>query len=232
MASKPEGSSGTATPDFASEVQEKGRIGPKRVLFLTNSEHGQANVMLAAAHALLVNNPPGSVEVHFGSFNPIAKAVAEASDFALREAARASSKQVSLNGDTVHCAGKQLPPPIVFHEVQGIPFINCLLRPEFPTYDWLTLRPGFWNTPRLLKIFVEGMFHPWAGSEYVEIFESVKAIIDEVRPDLVVLDNAFSPGVTAVHHLGIRFILLTPNTIKDFAAGIQPWGAAFWKYPW
>lgn len=184
----------------------------KKVLFLTNSEHGQANVLLAAGHAMLEQDP--SVEIHFGSFAPIRSTVEAASAYALETCGHKTAR------------------PIVFHEVRGLTFIECMLKPEFPAWDWLTLSPGFWNTPRLLQIMVQGMFHPWTPPEYVEVLRSCLEILEEVKPDLVVLDNAFSPGVTAAYHLGFRFLLLAPNTIKDFAASVQPWGQAFWKFPW
>src|SRR5262245_6452272 len=38
----------------------------RRILFLTNVEHGEANVFLATAHALLQEDP--DVELHFASF--------------------------------------------------------------------------------------------------------------------------------------------------------------------
>ena len=47
---------------------------PKRVLLVTNSEHGQANVYLATSYALLTLEDE-DVEVHFASFPPIQKFV-------------------------------------------------------------------------------------------------------------------------------------------------------------
>lgn len=52
----------------------------KKTLLLTNSEHGQANVFLAASHSLLGLDK--DVEVHFASFAPISKSVASTSDYA------------------------------------------------------------------------------------------------------------------------------------------------------
>jgi len=57
---------------------EKPRQWPGRnntVLFLSNSEHGLANVLLAASHAILVEH--GDLEVHFASFGKLAKHVSK-----------------------------------------------------------------------------------------------------------------------------------------------------------
>ncbi len=44
----------------------------RRILLITNSEHGQANVFLAVSYALLTLKDE-DVEVHFASFSPVEK---------------------------------------------------------------------------------------------------------------------------------------------------------------
>ena len=41
----------------------------RKILMLTNSEHGQANVFLATSRAILAIDP--DVEIHFASFKAI-----------------------------------------------------------------------------------------------------------------------------------------------------------------
>jgi hypothetical protein len=71
----------------------------KRVLFLTASEYGEANVVLAVAYELLLRQ---KYEVHIGSFSPLQSRVEELNSLAA------------------------IPNPAVFHTVAG-PSINEIL---------------------------------------------------------------------------------------------------------
>jgi hypothetical protein len=37
--------------------------------------------------------------------------------------------------------------------------------------------------------------------------------------------------LTACRHRGLHFVILAPNTIKDFAVAVQPKAGMLWKYP-
>jgi hypothetical protein len=195
---------------------------PKRVLLFTNSEHGQANVYLATSHALLTLQDE-DVEVHFASFPPIQKSVMATSQFARRENPRAR--------------------PIVFHAIEGVDMVSAWSRPEIRAEQealkeeaisitnslgglgWI--RYAIRRMMLLLKVTL-----PWTGPEFVHIFQSVVSIVREVQPDITAADPAFSPALTALRHIGADFMILSPNTIKDFAMPVQPNGEALWKYPW
>jgi hypothetical protein len=182
---------------------------PRRVLLLTNSEYGQASVHLATGHALL-ELYRGEVEVHLASFQPIEKIVAAASAHAMQT-----------------CPGAR---PIIFHRVRGIDMMAAWSRPEIRLEEYNGLRPSFWNTPKFLKLLLSTTC-PWDGEEFLEIYRSVAKILDRVQPYVAAVDPAFSPALTACHHLGASYVVLAPNTIKDFSMPFQPWGRALWKYP-
>ena len=77
-------------------------MAPKhKLLFMTNSEHGAANVHLAVSYEILTQYP--DVEVHFLSFPGLEKQV------------RAVSTQAS---ETVPGAAKVA--PIIFHTLPGL----------------------------------------------------------------------------------------------------------------
>lgn len=185
---------------------------PTRILLLTNSEHGQANVFLATAHALLtLPDQNDVVEVHFASFPVIAKSVASTSSYAL------SRSPSSL--------------PITFHPIKGLPMLQAWSRPEFEAEkDGSRHAQGLRTAWRKMRILLRVTL-PWTGPEFLEIFDSVSQIIAEINPHVVAVDPAFAPGLTAVRHLGVRYVVLSPNTIKDFAMPFQPNLEAFWKYP-
>ncbi|KAK0715076.1 glycosyltransferase family 1 protein [Lasiosphaeris hirsuta] len=187
---------------------------PKRVLLLTNSEHGQANVYLATSYALLTL-PDEDVEVHFGSFPPIQKFVSATSEHAQRDSRTRR--------------------PILFHTIDGLDMVSAWSRPEIVA-ERESLKDNV-NTFQLIYAIRRMMLLlkvtlPWTGPEFVQIMASVVDIVHEVQPDIIAVDPAFSPALTALRHIGTNFIVLSPNTIKDFAMPSQPNGEALWKYPW
>ncbi|GAB1315439.1 hypothetical protein MFIFM68171_05649 [Madurella fahalii] len=178
----------------------------KKILLVTNSELGQANVFLAAGHALYPLD--ADVQVHYASFPALSKSVSKASDHALRCSPGAH--------------------PFVFHPLDGTSMIDAF--EAVNGVQAISKRPGFFNTTEYLRTMMKVVL-PWAASDFVTIFQSTVQIIERVAPDLVVVDALFGPGLTACHHLDVKHIILTPNALKDIALACQPFGAMFWKYP-
>lgn len=186
---------------------------PKRVLLITNSEHGQANVFLATSYALLTL-PDEDVQVHFASFPSIQKSVLATSNHAIRDNPQAR--------------------PLVFHEVAGLSMVDAWSRPEVASerqrlaiVDVVSLFYAIRRMMVLLKVML-----PWTGPEFVEIMKSVMDIVEDIQADVIAVDPAFSPALTALRYTGTKFMVLSPNTIKDFVMPLQPNGEALWKYPW
>ncbi|KAF4943870.1 hypothetical protein FGADI_13106 [Fusarium gaditjirri] len=67
--------------------------------------------------------------------------------------------------------------------------------------------------------------------EFAKLYEQTVHVVEKVEPDLAVVEPLFIQGLTACHHAGVKWIVLSPNTIKDFAIPEQPRLAALWKYP-
>jgi hypothetical protein len=91
--------------------------------------------------------------------------------------------------------------------------------------------PRMWNMAAVLRLVLHTTM-PWSGAEYVGIYRSVIRILHDVRPDVVAIDPALGPATTACRHLGDRFLVLAPNTMKDLAVLGQEVGEVFWKSPW
>ena len=76
---------------------------------------------------------------------------------------------------------------------------------------------------------------PWRPEEFMQIYRDCELILDKVQPDLAVVDPLFSPGLTLCQdhqrQSGLKWTVLAPNTIKDFAVPLQPRLAMLWKYP-
>ncbi|KAI1845887.1 hypothetical protein JX265_011218 [Neoarthrinium moseri] len=103
-------------------------------------------------------------------------------------------------------------------------------KPEIRLEEYNGLRPSFWNTPKFLKLLLSTTC-PWDGPEFVEVYQSIARLLDCLRPDITAVDPAFSPALTACHKLGVHYLILAPNTIKDFSMQFQSGGQALWKYP-
>lgn len=180
----------------------------KRLLLLTNSEHGQANVFLAVSYALLQNVPPP--ELHVASFEYLKPLALECSQQALKNAASAGTKG------------------ILFHTLPEPSIQNAMARNTDVDMAAFRRPPGIANTTRALKNFI-GLTCPWGHNEFISLFKSIVDIIQKVDPDLVVVDNLLSPAMTALRHLEKRHVVLSPNTIKDWALGFAD---ALFKFPW
>lgn len=183
----------------------------KKILMFTNSDYGQANVALATAHALM--HAAAHVEVHLASFHGLEGAVKETSDFARKTAPGNSAAQ-----------------PLIFHPLDGISWGPASFRPEVGMAEAYDLTPGLVNSAKNVLV-IPAIMLPWRPSEFVAIYREAERVLNQVKPDLTVVDPLFTPGLTLCHHLGINWVVLAPNTVKDFAVPAQPRLAMLWKYP-
>ncbi|KAF5710935.1 UDP-glycosyltransferase 84B2 [Fusarium mundagurra] len=187
--------------------------GLKRLLLFTNSDLGQANVVLATAHELGLACE--NVEIHIASFQDLRSGVDHASGF--MQATAAQQK-------------KKIPRPFVFHEIGGTSWGPATKRPETAIFETLELTPGLINSAKGVAILPAVMI-PWSPREFLDIYRETERVFDEVKPDLTVVEPLFTQGLTFCHHRGVRWMVLSPNTIKEFAVPVQPKLAALWKYP-
>jgi UDP:flavonoid glycosyltransferase YjiC (YdhE family) len=151
----------------------------------------------------------------------------------------ATSHALLQHGAEVHFASfpaieasvRALSKDIRFHAVEGADMKTAYPREEVVKSGLEGKTPRFYSMPTVLRICLHTTM-PWSGPEYVEIYRSVISILQEVVPDIIAIDPAFSPAITACRHMGERFLILAPNTIKDFAISYQPPGQVFWRFPW
>lgn len=179
--------------------------GRRSILFLTNSELGQATVCMAVAHEFLLRP---EYDVHLASFSSLSKAV---TDLNVR------SKALSDGASEA-----------TFHTISGKSMKEAAGRKtEFIEMH----RPGFRGAIEAYNKVLPATFASWNGSEYMIGYSSCVEIIENVNPDILVVDPLFSQGIDACQALSRKFIILSPNTFKDHAIREQPKGAALWKYP-
>ncbi|KAF5615976.1 UDP-glycosyltransferase 84B2 [Fusarium sp. NRRL 25303] len=185
--------------------------GLKRILLFTNSDFGQANVVLATAHELGLACQ--DVEIHIASFRDLRSGVDDASRFMQTTAAQQK---------------KKIPRPFVFHEIEGTSWGPATKRPETAIFETLELTPGLVNSAKGVAILPAVMI-PWSPKEFLDIYKETERVFDEVKPDLIIIEPLFTQGLTFCHHQGVSWMVLSPNTIKEFAVPVQPKLAALLK---
>ncbi len=181
----------------------------KTILLLSCSEHGQANVFLATAYELIHRHP--NLSLHYGSWSDLKSSVDATSAYAVRTAPHQGAK------------------PITFHPLSGPTQLNAMVR-HSNIGNFIARPPRRDNT----RVLVETLIAPlvsWDGPEYVEVYRSISAIVEEVKPDVVVVDSNLAPAFAVCLHENINFLFLSPNTYKEAIGGTQPVWNLFFKQP-
>jgi hypothetical protein len=200
----------------------------RAILFLTNSEYGQSNVMLAVTQEFLLHDdfsvPVGS----FGELGPrlervnkdVAQFMAERHSWNARPIAAESEK---LSQDV---ESSTRTPQAVFHSIQGPSLTDILTRDKID----LSHRPGMsgailgFHKANLLILGCK-------PAEYIRAYKNCLDIFPRVVPAVVVVDPIFHIAIDACRSAGLRTVVLWPTPLKDAVITIQPFGGLLWKYP-
>ena len=57
---------------------------------------------------------------------------------------------------------------------------------------------------------IDSILFPWAPAEYLRITQEVAHLLEDIKPDLVLIDPLFGFGVDACRAKGIRAVTLSP----------------------
>ena len=182
------------------------------VLFLTNSELGQASICLAVAHELHLRP---SYTVHIASFAPLRDAVSQLNS---RAVAFLSSSAATLRKAT-------------FHRISGLSMRQALeqRRNFYPTDAFQLHGLGYHAASQAYRDVLARALAPWTGEEYMAIIRDCVEILRRVQPALIVVDPLFAQAADACRQLGKKYVILSPNTFKEHVA--QPRLGNLWKYP-
>ncbi|KAL7905070.1 hypothetical protein GGI35DRAFT_489300 [Trichoderma velutinum] len=183
---------------------------PQKILFFTNSDYGQANVVLAVAYELAIMSK--EVEIHIASFEGLEHAVLGTNQLAMDNSSGKPSSR------------------LIFHRLRGTSQFEACIGPDLDLFKAYDRPPTFFNAARTI-LCIEGIMQPWSSEEFADLYQQSLDILNHVEPDLTVVEPLFTPGLTLCNHLGVKWIVMAPNTIKDFAIPLQPRLAALWKYP-
>lgn len=178
-------------------------------LFIVLPHHGLSNVHLATADALLESNP--EIQIQFASFTQLESKV----------------KRISAWGQAKNQDAK----PIGFHTIPGRNYDDVLCDDvNVCSSEAAVIAPGLKGFSKFAKLFPLYV-SPWPAKEYLEIYQYIRGIVDEVNPAVVVLDTLFGPAMDAAREGNRLHAFITPNTLVDNFAGDQPRLGFFWKYP-
>jgi len=65
----------------------------------------------------------------------------------------------------------------------------------------------------------------------MRIYESIRKMIGEINPGIVVIDILMNPGFDACYSLNRKFVASVPNTSTDATKTYLPWLKGYWYYP-
>ena len=175
----------------------------KNILLATNSEYGQANVVLAVAYELLLQ---GEFNVHLASFPVL---------------------QGRVNHLLANLASKEAS-HLTFHALPGQTLTEAFASrgEDFGTPHRSGVRgsiESFGEMPNILA--------PWDGPEYIQGYNHCLELLEKLDPIVVVIDPILSQGLDACRQTSRQHIVLSPTSLKETAIYQQPRLAFIWKYP-
>ncbi|KAL2832900.1 hypothetical protein BDW59DRAFT_180514 [Aspergillus cavernicola] len=176
------------------------------ILFLTNSELGQATVCLAVAHEFLIRL---AHDVHIASFSPLEPVVSQL-----------NSRAALLTQSPTTTA--------TFHPIPGISMIDAVTGSKSYEGSFTIHNIGFFGALDAYGKLMDCMV-PWTEDEYMATYYSCVNIIQKLQPSIVVVDPLFAQGIDACRNLKCSHVILSPNTLKDHV--VQPMLGNLWKYP-
>ena len=192
-------------------------IQTRKILFVTNSESGQANTILAMA--LEATTRP-HVEVHVASF------------LALKRRVERLSPNINFHLLDTKGMLETLAARGLIEEIYAHPPTTKSYKP-YGRAMWLILTAwdGECTSCFLLRMWVVTDVRRIFDSAYVRLCDSIRRIIEDLNPGIVVIDALLNAGFDACYSLNRRFVISSPNTPMDIARAHQPWLKGFWYYP-
>ncbi|WVQ81036.1 hypothetical protein IAT38_003143 [Cryptococcus sp. DSM 104549] len=192
-----------------------------KVLFLTLPEFGQANCQLATISALQEAHGD-AIDIHLASFAVLGSRVPTGVTF-----------HPLVGTDTLSSLDASAPPGKTGKSELGTKTMSVkgqqLTRDggAVVAYDKICHPPGIIGTYQVFQRLTPLMY-PCSPEEYVASAQSAELVIAELKPDLTVLDCLFEAGHDAVIKQGVRFVRLSPNTVKEMAMQKQGLGVFRW----
>lgn len=193
----------------------------RRILFVTNAESGQANTILALA--LEASTRP-QVEVHVASFPSLKKRVEKLSQKLNFHSLDGKDMIQVLRGRGI--TEQNLPHPprsgVLAVYSKAMALIITVWDGEC-TFSVLALNLEMYpDVVSLVFVFF--------SAAYMQVFDSIRKIIEELKPGIVVVDYLLNPGFDACRALNQEFVVNSPNPPLDVVRPHLPWLTGFWRF--
>lgn len=146
----------------------------KTVLFMSNAEHGLANVLLATSNALITGHQ--DLEVHFATFPSLAADLSTISKSSLKSQ------------------------PITLHPFEGQTYGDALAAQGYGVTEIIN-PPGPAGLSMLCNN-MQKVLMPWGAEEYLSLYHEALKVLEEVDPIIVAVDPLFGPGLDAIRATG------------------------------
>lgn len=210
------------------------KSGRQSIIFFTNDEHGQANVIITVARHLACQEQ--NIDVHLASFGDLELRMQRLNQelkdrFQISRTSDAKATPVDSPvgveemAQEEYTTQKQDPPQVIFHTLPG-PSMASIIKEHgiaMPHAPGL----GAVHSYRNLNNAILG----WTNTEYLAIHSECLKIMQSLSPAAVVLDPGMWHAIDACRTLTLSYIVLTPSSLKEVAGSLQPRWTMFAKYP-
>ncbi|KAI0418908.1 hypothetical protein F5X98DRAFT_362854 [Xylaria grammica] len=182
----------------------------RTVLFFTNSDFGQANVVLSTVYELLRQN---RLDVHVVSWAPLQP--------------RLESLERRVQEETL----SQSRPSITFHNLASFPgFLDFAKKNVNRRKADVPHPPGRLGAERIALLAVR-FLSAWGPEAHLALLGWAADLTKELDPALVVVDPHLVPVHDMARSLKRKYAVLSPCTLAEGLISEQPWLSAYWKYP-
>lgn len=200
----------------------------KPVLLFTNSEHGQANIVLAVAYEFLLQ---GEFDVHIASYQALAPRVEHLNEQFKSQKTKEKEQQglavqAQDENDTNAPDDLDQPRSAKFHTIDAMSMAEV----AGGNLGSLPHPAGVSAAVRSYKNLMQ-TFYGYDRAQYVVGVNRCADIIKRVNPAALISDSLMFVTIDAAKYLGRECAVLSPLSFKDIVVGLQPKMAAMWKYP-
>ena len=195
------------------------------LLFFTNPEWGQANVILATIHEFLVID---EYDIHLASYSSLQPRLIDLLSTHTAAYPRGLKIAYSENGARYHSAIDDQRPSITFHTIPGISVAEMCYRDGIE--ESLPHKPGLEGAVSSYGR-LQDFFFRMTGAEYMEQERYARDVITKIQPAVIIAEQGLSQALDACQELKRPYVILSPNSFKDFEQRFQPKLGMLWKYP-
>ncbi|RDW80324.1 hypothetical protein BP5796_05022 [Coleophoma crateriformis] len=179
------------------------------ILFLTNEEHGQSNVMFAIIYELLTQH---RTKLHVASWDKF---------LARLDSAQILAQEEYLSENLI---------PIELHRLPSESMVSKCMSRTRETQASFRHAPGY-RGMSYYRSFAPTMLAAYEPTDYMSIYFETKRLVEEIEPNIIVLDPFLSSSIDFVRMSGRKHVILSPVSPSAYVVPKLPLLQIFCKYP-